>query len=85
MSIQEQFTAAQGRVKGLPSTPDSQTLLQLYSLYKQGMAGDVQGKRPGMLDLKGRAKHDAWSGRKGMSQDEAAEAYVKLVDRLVGR
>jgi acyl-CoA-binding protein len=35
-----------------------------------------------MLDLKGRAKFDAWEGRKGISKDSAMEAYVALVDRL---
>jgi diazepam-binding inhibitor (GABA receptor modulating acyl-CoA-binding protein) len=35
-----------------------------------------------MLDLKGRAKHDAWTRRKGTSKDEAMKAYVALVEEL---
>ena len=84
MSTAEKFEDAQKRVKTLSRTPDNDTLLELYALYKQGTAGDVDGKRPGMLDIKGRAKYDAWSGKKGMSRDAAQEAYVKLVDRLAG-
>jgi len=83
MSTAEKFEDAQKRVKTLSSAPDTNTLLELYALYKQGTTGDVEGKRPGMLDLKGRAKYDAWSGKKGMTKDAAMEAYVRLVDRLV--
>ena len=65
--------------------PESDTLLELYALYKQGTAGDVSGSRPGMMDFKGRAKYDAWAKRKGTTKDAAMEAYVALVDRLSGR
>jgi len=82
-SLEDRFRDAQERVKTLPSAPPASTLLELYSLYKQGTAGDVSGKRPGMLDVRGRAKYDAWASRKGMSPDSAQEAYVALVERLV--
>lgn len=84
MALADDFANAQQRVKTLKETPSNDTLLELYALYKQATSGDVDGKRPGMLDLKGRAKFDAWSGRKGMTKDAAMTAYVKLVDRLVG-
>ena len=83
MTLQEQFEDAQNSVKTLPATPGNDTLLDLYGLYKQATTGDVDGKRPGMLDIKGRAKFDAWATRKGMAKDKAMEAYVSLVDRLV--
>lgn len=85
MSLEDEFNEAQNRVKTLSSTPSNDKLLELYSLFKQGSVGDVQGKRPGMLDIKGRAKYDAWAGRKGMSKDDAMKAYVALVDDLVGK
>jgi acyl-CoA-binding protein len=84
MTLQERFDDAQKRVKALPSSPDTSTLLELYALFKQGATGDATGSRPGMLDIKGRAKFDAWSSKKGMTRDEAMEAYVKLVDKLAG-
>lgn len=84
MALDDDFSAAQQRVKGLPKTPPPATLLELYGLYKQATAGDVTGKRPGMLDVRGRAKHDAWASRAGMSRDDAKRAYVALVDELVG-
>jgi diazepam-binding inhibitor (GABA receptor modulating acyl-CoA-binding protein) len=84
MSKEDLFKDAQERVKTLTKRPSNDQLLELYSLFKQGSVGDVQGKRPGMLDLKGRAKFDAWAGRKGMSKEAAMDAYVALVNRLVG-
>jgi diazepam-binding inhibitor (GABA receptor modulating acyl-CoA-binding protein) len=83
MDLAAQFEDAQKRVKTLKSTPSNETLLDLYALYKQATAGDAVGKRPGMMDFKGRAKFDAWTGRKGMSNQQAMEAYVALVDKLV--
>ena len=85
MSLEDEFTEAQQRVKTLSSAPSNDKLLELYSLFKQGSIGDVQGKRPGMLDIKGRAKYDAWAKRKSMSKDDAMKAYVALVDGLVGK
>jgi len=78
------FEDAQVRVKKLSKTPSNDDLLALYALYKQATAGDVSGSRPGMLDIKGRAKFDAWSGKKGVSKDDAMKQYVALVDRLAG-
>ncbi len=76
------FDDAQVRVKKLSATPSNAHLLELYALYKQATAGDVSGSRPGMLDLKGRAKFDAWSKNKGLLRDEAIVRYVTLVDSL---
>jgi acyl-CoA-binding protein len=82
MSIETDFADAQVKVKKLSRTPSNDELLELYSLYKQGSVGDVQGSRPGMLDFKGRAKYDAWAARKGTTKESAMTAYVALVGRL---
>lgn len=39
--------------------------------------------KPGFLDFKGKAKWEAWNGKKGMSKDEAMEAYIKKVQSLI--
>lgn len=83
MALPDDFATAQEKVKTLKSRPSNETLLELYGLFKQSTEGDVQGKRPGMLDLKGRAKFDAWASRKGMAKDTAMTQYVALVDRLL--
>jgi diazepam-binding inhibitor (GABA receptor modulating acyl-CoA-binding protein) len=85
VSLDEDFQAAQSRVKQLAQTPPPERLLELYSLYKQGTEGDVKGARPGMLDFKGRAKYDAWAARQGTPKEAAKQAYVELVQRLVAQ
>lgn len=83
--LNQRFEQAQVDVKQLPEKPDNDVLLQLYSLYKQGSEGDVQGERPGIFDFVGGAKYDAWSKHQGMSQDEAKEKYIALVAKLGGQ
>jgi diazepam-binding inhibitor (GABA receptor modulator, acyl-CoA-binding protein) len=82
MSLQDQFAQAQTDSKNLSERPDNMTLLKLYALYKQGSSGDVTGERPGFTDMIGRAKYDAWANLQGMSQDEAMQQYVDLVEGL---
>jgi acyl-CoA-binding protein len=74
------FADAQARIKTLTSLGND-VLLALYGLYKQATAGDVSGSRPGMMDFKGRAKYDAWAGRKGLTKDAAMTAYIAVVDQ----
>ena len=81
-SLADEFEAAKARVEKLARRPSNDQLLDLYGLYKQATEGDVTGSRPGMLDMKGRAKFDAWASRKGKSKDEAMKAYVGLVEKL---
>ncbi len=80
--LKPKFDAAVAASKQLSEKPDNATLLQIYSLFKQATEGDVTGKRPGMLDMVGRAKFDAWEKQKGMSSDEAMKAYIELIDSL---
>lgn len=82
MATVEEFEAAVDRVQRLPKKPGNDALLELYGLFKQAKEGDATGKRPGMLDVRGRAKWDAWAGRKGMSAERARAEYVKVVERL---
>jgi acyl-CoA-binding protein len=81
-TLQQQFEQAQKDVQALTERPDNDTLLELYSYYKQATDGDVSGTRPGAFDFKARAKYDAWADRKGMSKDVAIKGYVKLVAHL---
>jgi diazepam-binding inhibitor (GABA receptor modulator, acyl-CoA-binding protein) len=82
MPLEQDFAEAQERVKRLSRRPGNQELLQLYALYKQATDGDVTGKRPGMLDLVGRAKYDAWASRRGTDPTAAMREYVTLVEKL---
>lgn len=78
--LDARFAAAQARIKPVAGLGND-VMLALYALFKQATAGDVTGSRPGMLDLRGRAKYDAWAGKKGTSRDDAKLAYIALVDQ----
>jgi len=79
--LNQRFEDAAVRAKGL-SRPSNEALLDLYALYKQATVGDVSGDAPGMFDMVGRAKYDAWAKRRGMSPDDAKQAYIELVESL---
>lgn len=81
MELLVAFESAADRAKELPHQPND-VLLDLYGLFKQATTGDVTGEKPGMFDFKGAAKYDAWERRRGMTRDEAMQAYIDLVDRL---
>ena len=62
--------------------PDDKKL-EIYALFKQGSIGDNNTARPGMLDFKGKAKWDAWDAKKGLSREEAMQAYIDLCSDLI--
>lgn len=83
MELKDKFELAVTQSKLLPAKPSNEILLQLYSLYKQSVQGDVDVPPPANpFDIVAAAKHQAWSSLKGMRQDEAMEQYIALVDRL---
>jgi acyl-CoA-binding protein len=76
------FEQASQDAQQIASRPDNQTLLRMYALYKQGSIGDVTGDKPSMTDMVGFAKWSAWNKVKGMTNAEAQQAYVDLVEDL---
>ena len=82
VDLRKRFEAAQAAARELQTKPDNDTLLELYSYFKQGSEGDAAGDRPGAFDFVARAKYDAWAARKGMKPDVAMRGYIKLVEHL---
>lgn len=82
--LNETFERAVEEVKTLPGKPANETLLRLYSLYKQATMGDVSGEKPGFTDFVGRAKYDAWEKLKGESKEGTMQKYIALVEELKG-
>lgn len=80
--LETQFKQALNDVNALTERPNNETMLKLYSLYKQGTEGDVTGDKPGFFDFVGVAKYEAWEKLKGTSQDHAKEQYIGLVEQL---
>ncbi|MBN1147871.1 MAG: acyl-CoA-binding protein [Anaerolineales bacterium] len=42
----------------------------------------MSGKRPGFTNPVSQAKYDAWKKVKGISKEQAMQAYIDLVERL---
>ena len=83
MDIKAQFETAVAESKNLAQKPDNETLLKLYSLYKQATAGDVSGDPPSNpFDFVAKAKYNAWESLKGKSSDAAMQEYISLVTSL---
>ena len=83
MDIKEQFEKAVAESKSLSQKPGNETLLQLYSLYKQATEGDINAEPPtNMFDFVNKAKHEAWASLKGKPSELAMEDYIGLVNRL---
>ncbi|XP_070585399.1 acyl-CoA-binding domain-containing protein 7 [Erythrolamprus reginae] len=83
MTLQTDFEAAAANVKKLKSRPTDDELKELYGLYKQATVGNINTESPGMLDLKGRAKWEAWNQKKGISKDDAMKAYISKANELI--
>ena len=83
MELKEQFELAIADSKTLSEKPSNDTLLQLYSLYKQSTEGDVAGDPPSNpFDFVAKAKYEAWSGLKGKTKEAAMNEYIALVSKL---
>lgn len=82
--LKQTFEAAVAASKQLPERPDNATLLKIYALFKQATEGDVDGKRPGMTDMVGRFKWDAWAALKGTASEDAMQRYIDLIEELKG-
>jgi acyl-CoA-binding protein len=85
MELKEQFEQAVTESKALSEKPSNDTLLLLYSLYKQASAGDAPNEGPtNPFDFVAKAKHNAWVELKGKSNEIAMKEYIDLVAKLKG-
>jgi acyl-CoA-binding protein len=85
MEWKELFDKAVEESKELPERPSNETLLVLYSLYKQATEGDNTSEPPSNpFDFVSRAKYEAWAGLKGKTQQDAMREYVELINKLKG-
>lgn len=83
MELKEQFLAAAAESKNLSDRPSNDTLLQLYSLYKQASEGDVNTDPPSNpFDFVAKAKYEAWAALKGKTNEQAMTDYVSLINKL---
>jgi diazepam-binding inhibitor (GABA receptor modulator, acyl-CoA-binding protein) len=85
MDIKDQFETAVRESKTLAEKPGNETLLKLYSLYKQATEGDNPGEPPSNpFDFVAKAKYEAWTELSGKTKEQAMQEYVDLVKNLKG-
>ena len=84
-NINELFTQATIDAQKLASILDDDTLLTLYSFYKQAMVGDINTEKPSFFNFKDTKKWNAWSLLKGMSKLQAQGMYIKSIKDIQSR
>lgn len=85
MTLKEQFELAVAGSKLITTKPDNDTLLKLYSLYKQATEGNAPDEGPSNpFDFIAKAKHTAWAAISGMDADGAMQQYIALIEKLKG-
>lgn len=83
--MKELFEKAVEDSKNLKERPSNDTLLNLYSLYKQATEGDNDNDPPANpFDFVSKAKFEAWLSQKGKTQEQAMSDYIALIEKLKG-
>lgn len=82
MPIEQDFQQAQQDVAAFLPKDDRLTMLKLYTFHKQATQGDAQGKRPPVTQPVKRIQWDSWKELRGMTQQQAMQNYIELVNAL---
>ncbi|WP_206022385.1 acyl-CoA-binding protein [Pseudoflavitalea sp. G-6-1-2] len=83
MDLKSRFEQAVADSKNLSDRPSNDTLLQLYSYYKQATEGDINVDPPSNpFDFVSKAKFESWAALKGKTRETAMEEYVELIEKL---
>ena len=83
MDLKALFEKAVKESRELADKPSNDTLLQLYSFFKQATEGDVHTDPPAnSFDFVAKAKYEAWASLKSRSKEEAMQEYINLVEKL---
>lgn len=83
--MSEEFNKAAADVKNLTVRPTNEELLELYGWFKQATVGNCDTDRPGMFDLKGKAKWDVWNSLSGTSTEVAEKKYIEIANGLIAK
>ena len=83
MELTQEFEQAVADSKTFTERPANDTLLRLYSLYKQATEGDVNTDPPANpFDFVAKAKYSAWVSLKGKSKENAMQEYISTISKL---
>lgn len=80
--LENNFNEAASHLQTLVSNLDSNTLLIFYGLYKQSTVGPCNTSKPGIFNMQGRAKWNAWNDLGQMTKTDAMTAYVNKLKEI---
>ena len=83
LSIEKRFKRASKRILSLDERPDDNTMLRLYSLFKQATEGDATGRLPIAKGMVAVAKWKAWKKLEGTPSEDAMTSYCEIADVLL--
>lgn len=83
MSNSNEFLTAAGYAKKLNKSPTNDELLSLYKYYKQSVVGNNDTTKPGLLNIRAKAKWEAWTSVKDLSKHNSEVEYIKLVNEMI--
>ncbi|EKG10105.1 Acyl-CoA-binding protein ACBP [Macrophomina phaseolina MS6] len=83
-ATEEQFKAAFSEVRNLAAQPTQDEQLDLYALAKIAQNEDIEQKKPGMFDIKGKTMRNHWQKKldEGVTPEQARDQYVELVEKF---
>jgi acyl-CoA-binding protein len=83
MDLENKFLEAVAESKSINEKPSNETLLKLYSLYKQATLGDnISEPNPNPFDFVAKAKYEAWADLFGKTKEAAMQEYIDLINKL---
>ncbi|CAG7835490.1 unnamed protein product [Allacma fusca] len=82
-SLQNRFLDTSLKIQTVFEATTTDEKLKIYALYKQGTKGKNFKAKPPPVDFEGAAKWKAWDSLGNMSQEEAQQKYVDLVNSIL--
>ena len=71
------------RVKEIKNTPSNETLLELYSLYKQSTVGNCNTDEPWFYEPENKLKWNAWNARKDQTKENCMKLYIQKAKEVM--
>jgi acyl-CoA-binding protein len=81
--IETKFELAAKYIEQNHSKFDQGNLLEIYGLYKQSTVGKCNVPKPGIFNLQGKAKWNAWNQYGDMEPKTAMSRYIDKLTSLV--
>lgn len=82
-TLDAEFTHSTEIIKTLTERPTNEELLQLYGLFKQAIEGNNTTQQPSIINIKDRAKWNAWYTQRGKTKRTSQKEYSDFVQTLL--